>query len=69
MATLRKRKQRGDKPFALMVADLDAAERLLVLDDAERALLASRRAADRAAPGGGPARSPTASPRAATTWA
>ena len=42
VATLRKRKQRGDKPFALMVADLDAAERLLVLDDAERALLASR---------------------------
>ena len=42
VATLRKRKQRGDKPFALMVADLDAAERLLVLDDAERALLGSR---------------------------
>jgi hydrogenase maturation protein HypF len=40
--TLRKRKQRGDKPFALMVADLAAAERLVRLDDAERQLLASR---------------------------
>ena len=51
VATLRKRKQRGDKPFALMVADLDAAERLLVLDDAERALLGSRQRPIVLAPG------------------
>jgi hydrogenase maturation protein HypF len=40
--TLRKRKRRGDKPFAVMVADLDAAARLVHLDDAERALLGAR---------------------------
>ena len=40
VATLRKRKQRGDKPFAVMVADLaDARERVVSLDDAEAALL------------------------------
>ncbi|RYU12074.1 carbamoyltransferase HypF [Nocardioides iriomotensis] len=40
--TLRKRKRRGDKPFALMVADAAAADRLVHLDDAERALLTAR---------------------------
>jgi hydrogenase maturation protein HypF len=38
---LRERKQRDEKPFAVMVRDLAAAEALAVLDDAERALLAS----------------------------
>ncbi|MFC4783881.1 carbamoyltransferase HypF [Nocardioides sp. MAHUQ-72] len=41
-STLRKRKQRGDKAFALLVRTLEDAERLVHLDDAERALLASR---------------------------
>jgi hydrogenase maturation protein HypF len=38
---LRQRKRREQKPFAVMVADLAAAERLALLDDAERALLGS----------------------------
>ena len=38
---LRERKQRDEKPFAVMVRDLAAAEGLAVLDDAERALLTS----------------------------
>ena len=38
---LRERKQREEKPFAVMVRDLRAAEALAVLDDAERAMLAS----------------------------
>ncbi len=38
---LRERKQRDEKPFAVMVRDLRAAEALAVLDDAERALLTS----------------------------
>jgi hydrogenase maturation protein HypF len=38
---LRERKQRDQKPFAVMVRDLRAAEALAVLDDAERAMLAS----------------------------
>lgn len=38
---LRERKRRDQKPFAVMVRDLVAAEALAVLDDAERALLAS----------------------------
>jgi hydrogenase maturation protein HypF len=42
VATLRKRKQRGDKAFALMVRDLDDARRLVLLDDAEARLLAGR---------------------------
>ena len=33
MAELRRRKARDDKPFAVMVADLAAADRLCVLDD------------------------------------
>lgn len=41
LATLRARKHRDEKPFAVMVADLDAAARLAVLTPAERALLAA----------------------------
>jgi hydrogenase maturation protein HypF len=37
--TLRARKQRGDKPFAVMVADVATAERIAVVDDAARGLL------------------------------
>ncbi len=40
VATLRRRKRRGDKPFAVMVADLTAARRLAQVDQAEAALLA-----------------------------
>ncbi|MEU9745983.1 carbamoyltransferase HypF [Streptomyces niveus] len=40
---LRRRKQRGGKPFAVMVADLDVAEGLVTLDDDERALLGGGR--------------------------
>src|SRR5512140_792371 len=39
IATLRARKKRDEKPFAIMVRDLAAAESLAILDDAERALL------------------------------
>ncbi len=42
VATLRKRKQRGDKPFAVMVADRETAAGLVHLDDAEVALLSAR---------------------------
>jgi len=42
VATLRARKHREDKPFAVMVADLDAARRLCLVDDAEAALLTSQ---------------------------
>ena len=42
VTTLRKRKQRGDKAFALMVRTLEDARRLVTLDDAEAGLLASR---------------------------
>ena len=38
---LRRRKQRGDKPFAVMVADVSAAERIAVIDSASQELLAS----------------------------
>jgi hydrogenase maturation protein HypF len=40
---LRERKKRSDKPFALMVADDAAAEKLCVVSDAERAALTSIR--------------------------
>ncbi|HYC62474.1 MAG TPA: carbamoyltransferase HypF [Thermoanaerobaculia bacterium] len=42
VAALRTRKRRSDKPFAVMVRDLATAERICVLSDAERALLATR---------------------------
>jgi hydrogenase maturation protein HypF len=42
VATLRKRKQRGDKPFALMVADLTSARRVAALDAETAGLLEDR---------------------------
>jgi hydrogenase maturation protein HypF len=42
-AELRARKHREDKPFAIMVADVDQARRLCVVDDAGQALLTSAR--------------------------
>jgi hydrogenase maturation protein HypF len=42
VAALRARKHREDKPFAVMVADLDAARRLGRVDDTEAALLTSQ---------------------------
>lgn len=41
VAELRRRKHRYEKPFALMVRDVDAAERLVLLDQAARELLES----------------------------
>jgi hydrogenase maturation protein HypF len=41
---LRDRKHRGDKPFAVLVADLDAAREIARVDEAEAALLTSARA-------------------------
>lgn len=43
VARLRARKQRDDKPFAVMVADVAAAHRLCALDDAAVAVLSSPR--------------------------
>jgi len=43
VAALRARKRREDKPFAVMVADLDTARRLCAVDPAEEAMLASPR--------------------------
>ncbi|MFE3247845.1 carbamoyltransferase HypF [Streptomyces sp. NPDC059209] len=40
---LRRRKQRGGKPFAVMVASLDVAEELVTVTDDERALLTGTR--------------------------
>lgn len=40
---LRERKRRSDKPFAVMVRDLEAAELLVVLTDADRRFLTSPR--------------------------
>ncbi|WP_405620718.1 carbamoyltransferase HypF [Streptomyces sp. NBC_01508] len=40
---LRRRKRRGGKPFAVMVADLDVAEGLVTVTDGERALLTGTR--------------------------
>lgn len=42
-ATLRARKHREDKPFAVMVADLDTARRLCVVDPIGERLLVNRR--------------------------
>jgi hydrogenase maturation protein HypF len=42
-SALRARKLREDKPFAIMVADLEAARRLCEVDEAAQALLTSRR--------------------------
>ena len=42
-ATLRSRKHREDKPFALMAADVEAAARLCAVDQASAALLTSGR--------------------------
>jgi hydrogenase maturation protein HypF len=42
VAALRTRKRRRDKPFAVMVRDLAAAERICALNGVERALLATR---------------------------
>ncbi|MFR9750362.1 carbamoyltransferase HypF [Nocardia sp. 004] len=39
VAELRRRKRRGDKPFAVMVPDLDTARALVMADDAAAALL------------------------------
>lgn len=39
VAELRRRKQRGDKPFAVMVRDRGVADGLVTLDEAERRLL------------------------------
>jgi hydrogenase maturation protein HypF len=43
VAELRRRKQRDEKPFALMVADIEAARRFCEVTDQERALLLSSR--------------------------
>jgi hydrogenase maturation protein HypF len=42
VSALRARKHREDRPFALLVADLEAARALVVLGDAEATLLSSR---------------------------
>jgi hydrogenase maturation protein HypF len=63
VSALRNRKQRGDKPFAVMVADMDTATSLVDVSDAEAALLTNparpivllsrrRRAVDQARTGG-----------------
>lgn len=41
VAALRRRKHRNEKPFAIMVEDLVAAERLCFVDEAERSVLLS----------------------------
>ncbi len=43
VAELRRRKRRGDKPFALMVRDLEVADRLVALSEDERSLLSGSR--------------------------
>lgn len=63
VAELRRRKRRGNKPFAVMVADLDTAARIVTIDPTGAALLSgpqrpivllsrgARRVADAVAPG------------------
>ena len=43
VSVLRKRKDRGDKPFAIMVADQESAAEVAVLSDADRRLLSDSR--------------------------
>ena len=43
VSTLRRRKRRGDKPFAVMARDLATARRLVAIDCAEEALVAGPR--------------------------
>ena len=43
LAELRRRKQRDEKPFAVMVPDIETAERFCEIDAEERALLLSAR--------------------------
>jgi hydrogenase maturation protein HypF len=43
VATLRKRKDRGDKPFAVMARDLDTARRIAEIEPAEASLLTGHR--------------------------
>ena len=43
VAELRRRKQRGDKPFAVMVRDAEVAAGLVTMDEAERQLLTGNR--------------------------
>ena len=70
VGTLRKRKRRGDKPFAVMVAGLSDAERLVELSD-DRGRFADRTESAGAArsPGASAPRSALRSRRAAPTWA
>ncbi len=56
VATLRKRKHRGAKPFALMVRDLATAQSIAVLDEAEADLLTGFAASHRAGRGESPHR-------------
>ena len=70
VAALRARKHREDKPFALMVASLDAAAALVALGPSERALLAARPARSCSpAPRGTRARGARGRARGAASWA
>jgi hydrogenase maturation protein HypF len=64
--TLRVRKQRGDKPFALMVADLATAQAVVDLDEAGRDLLVSRAAPIVIAPAADGALAAQVAPRTGT---
>ena len=71
VAELRRRKRRGDKPFAVMVGDLDTARRLTVMDPVSEALLSGPRRpvvllprrGDALAPSEAPAVAPSVAPR------